>query len=903
MEAAAAAPSKAKRVRKTPQEKQAILRFLEDGGSPEAAAARFGVARAAVAKLLLKDQETPTEELAASASSTSTESGSESSTAASASGQQQPPLLGKRTRGASSEAATEQPKPGKNGADDSELLAAALSPETAATRKRVRKTKEEKLAILQFVEQGGTHASAAEKFGVSRTAVTKMVKEREIIVAKTQTSHRSASNTQRQEQSMENGTERTTKSPLESNGLEASMPAAPATSESKGDATALADALSAPMAASQSPIPPVLQASAPPVELTVATAAEASTPAVPTVATAAAPSMPMPSPDAASPRRSKKGRRVRKTNLEKMEILTFVDQGGSQGAAAEKFGVSRTAVTKMVKERAAITAQALMESSSSSRKVLQYQHKLSIIEDMLYKWQMQIELDAPALKITGDLLQSKAMEFRNKILADYSSDLSDEVVLSLTDFKASNGWLHRYMQRRSVRSLPKLQAQAATAAAAANLDRTSGDQRIERIREQLLEISPSCIWNLDELALRHRTTSARLDSIVNLDARSLERISVAMAVSAAGEKLQLQVVGKDPNPPSLKDVDALTAYEIQYRDQCRAWHDSHAIVEFIQAMNTEATTRNQLWYLVLDSCAAHVAAAHALDPSGSYRNGFKFDATVLLFLPPGSTSDVQPLHQGIFQSFKLQFRREMLQTLIHEHELSTAAKRDQQQRTNRVTGEGEAEVDVVDAFDVHAHTHMRNTLSWLQKAWNSVSTQAICRAWSACLYLPAGASSDDTADAVPLVVEEGDEGKASLELMALLSTTPTLRTAMGLDGTDDAEQFIQELLDFDKAEPNGTYELAKDDEIVMESLSSQGLLRDAQRVLEELKEDEPQVLTMSEASATVTRLLRFMTRDNDNQLTMTERRTARANLLVLQRLLFKVQARERERVATTDFTV
>eukprot|EP00644_Phytophthora_capsici_P004696 jgi/Phyca11/534022/estExt2_fgenesh1_pg.C_PHYCAscaffold_190132 len=303
-------------------------------------------------------------------------------------------------------------------------------------------------------------------------------------------------------------------------------------------------------------------------------------------------------PPAPKPR---KGRRVRKTNLEKMEILAFVDQGGSQGAAAEKFGVSRTAVTKMVKERAAISAQALVESATSSRKVLQYQHKLSVIEDMLHKWQMQVELDAPALKVTGELLQSKAMEFRNKILADYSSELSDEVIMTLTDFKASNGWLHRYMQRRSMRSLPKHHAQAEVGSVVP--DRMTHDQRVQKIRDLLMNVAPACIWNLDELPLRHRTTSARLDTVVNMDVRSLERISVAMAVSASGEKLHLQVVGKDPTPDSIKDVDTLTTYGVQYRDHCRATHDASTIADFIQAMNHEATARKQVWYLVLDSYA------------------------------------------------------------------------------------------------------------------------------------------------------------------------------------------------------------------------------------------------------------------------------------------------------------
>ncbi|KAI9912922.1 hypothetical protein PsorP6_005591 [Peronosclerospora sorghi] len=596
--------------------------------------------------------------------------------------------------------------------------------------------------------------------------------------------------------------------------------------------------------------------------------------------------------EATSPTRPRKRRRVRKTNLEKMEILAFVDQGGSQGAAAEKFGVSRTAVTKMVKERAAISAQALVENARSSRKVLQYQHKLSVIEDMLYKWQMQVELDAPSVKITGELMQSKAMEFRNKILADYSSDLSDEVIMSLTDFKASNGWLHRYMQRRRMRSLPKMKHEPTHGAMLT--DKMNADDRVQRVRELLLTVSPSCIWNLDEITLRHRSTSMKLDSIVNMDARSLERISIAVAMSATGEKLYLQVVGKDPRPESLHDIDPLTSFGIQYRDNGRAAHDVHATSDFLHAMNHEAKMRKQVWYLVLDTCTAHVAAANALQSSGSIQTGFIFESIVLLFMPTGPLSDAQPLQQGILRSFKLRFRHEMLETLLHEHEQwATAVK---------CKGEESGDRSLVnDVFDVHAHTHMRNTLTWLHIAWNAVPPSFIRQAWSASLYLPAVGPEDTEASASGF--EENDM-KAFTEVLGRLTNVPELMKALGLNFTDDLGQLLMELLEFDK-EATETDEITKDNEIVVESLASQGLLRDTQKslMLEVMKPDDMPLLTASEAAATVSRLLYFVSQENDNLLTVSERRTGRANLLILQRLLLKVRDREREREPTTDFTV
>eukprot|EP00644_Phytophthora_capsici_P004695 jgi/Phyca11/506427/fgenesh2_kg.PHYCAscaffold_19_\ len=114
-----------------------------------------------------------------------------------------------------------------------------------------------------------------------------------------------------------------------------------------------------------------------------------------------------------------------------------------------------------------------------------------------------------------------------------------------------------------------------------------------------------------------------------------------------------------------------------------------------------------------------------------------------------------------------------------------------------------------------------------------------------------------------------------------------------------------ELLDFDKAHASGADELVKDNEIVVESLAAQGLLRDTQRalVLESIKTDDLPVLTASEATSTVSRLLHFMSQENNNLLSLSERRTGRANLLILQRLLLKAHEREREREAATDFTV
>ncbi|KAG3105457.1 hypothetical protein PC122_g790 [Phytophthora cactorum] len=240
-------------------------------------------------------------------------------------------------------------------------------------------------------------------------------------------------------------------------------------------------------------------------------------------------------------------------------------------------------------------------------------------------------------------------------------------------------------------------------------------------------------------------------------------------------------------------------------------------------------------------------------------------------------------------------------TLLHEYEQWAATSKTSQQQ-----GQNEAIHDVsspvIEAFDVHGHTHMRNTLSWLHMAWESVPSSSIRHAWAASLYLSAPEPGDGEVNAA-LIAEE--DSKAYAELLSHLTKVPALQNTLGLDFTENSGQFMLELLDFDKSESNGADELVKDNEIVVESLAAQGLLRDTQRalVLESFKSDDLPVLTANEANSTVSRLLHFMSQENDNLLTLSERRTGRANLLILQRLLLKARERERERESATDFTV
>ncbi|KAL7694631.1 hypothetical protein Plhal304r1_c001g0002241 [Plasmopara halstedii] len=244
-------------------------------------------------------------------------------------------------------------------------------------------------------------------------------------------------------------------------------------------------------------------------------------------------------------------------------------------------------------------------------------------------------------------------------------------------------------------------------------------------------------------------------------------------------------------------------------------------------------------------------------------------------------------------TFKLRFRRAMLRTLLHEY--------DQWAEVTNRTSEEEEELQG-DVFDVHAHTHMRNTLSWLHAAWESVPAKLIRNAWTSSLYLSA---------LEPGEVEYGtalgneEDISAYAELVSQMSQKPALQKALGIEFVKSPIQLMTELLEFDKCEVTGENEVVKDNDIVIESLAAQGLLRDTPRasLMESIKSDGMSVVTAREATLSLNQLLQFISQESDNLLTQPERRTGRANLLILQRLLLKACERELEGEAATDFTV
>ena len=104
--------------------------------------------------------------------------------------------------------------------------------------------------------------------------------------------------------------------------------------------------------------------------------------------------------------------------------------------------------------------------------------------------------------------------------------------------------------------------------------------------------------------------------------------------------------------------------------------------------------RNRNVILLLDNAPCH--------PEISLSN------VKLLFLPPNTTSHTQPLDQGIIQSFKLQYRKRVLRSLV--------ARMDDAERVT----------------DLTKMLNVGDAVSWTKSAWNEVKLETIQKCFKRC---------------------------------------------------------------------------------------------------------------------------------------------------------------------------
>ena len=169
----------------------------------------------------------------------------------------------------------------------------------------------------------------------------------------------------------------------------------------------------------------------------------------------------------------------------------------------------------------------------------------------------------------------------------------------------------------------------------------------ERLPEIVAGYGSEDIWNLDESgvlwqALPDKGFGQRVRQCKG-GKKSKQRITVAFTVNGAGKsEIKPIVIWKSNNPRCFKGVKK-TDLPVEYYSQPKAWMTGYILQKVLSTVNKQFSQRGRSVLLFLDNVGCH-------PPHMNFSN------IKIVFLPPNTTSVLQPLDLGIIiKTFKVHY--------------------------------------------------------------------------------------------------------------------------------------------------------------------------------------------------------------------------------------------------------
>lgn len=493
------------------------------------------------------------------------------------------------------------------------------------------------------------------------------------------------------------------------------------------------------------------------------------------------------------------GRRVRLTLGQKREVVDLAaSKKFTHRELAEKFRVGRTTITNICRQEELIRTETdSADATKKKRKTTKCSYDLRALDECLHKWRMEVRVSSPDTKLTGTVLQQKAMDIACKILRDPYAALPDRVAQALAKFTASNGWLDGYRTRFGSFSSKQLHGEQS---AIKNVDVQT---RLRELHHSLRGVDLEDIWTGSEFAVAFKPPTAGSTCGFGPDAGNAQgngaangsangngsnargRLTVSLFVSAAGEKFDLQVIGTDRSPVLLAGVDTQQTYNIQYGSSKTGWQVAHTTVSYLKALNALAKARKRTFRVILDSAVPHVKAAMILDSQGDQRTFFVYDHLQLYLLPPNlKPPRFHPCHLGVIQAFKARFRFELVETLFAAYRQSVLAH-------------GAA------GFHPLRLLHTKNVFHWLYVSLHSLDRDLIQQCWVHSGLLPTQAIATLSTAGRPGAASTGANTASALPSTALLcrdlqkllgdiaQLAPDFLRWLGVDDPPNAVAFVE----------------------------------------------------------------------------------------------------------------
>lgn len=236
--------------------------------------------------------------------------------------------------------------------------------------------------------------------------------------------------------------------------------------------------------------------------------------------------------------------------------------------------------------------------------------------------------------ISGPMIIEKARRLQEQ----RNAELPDEPKLTL-NFSA--GWLVNFKRRWNLRSFK-------THGEGGDADMNAVEQALPDLMSKIRQFDPQNVFNADECGLFYKLAPDRTVSLQRPLGRkkSKDRITVLVCANSDGtEKYELMFIGTALRPRPFKKKSGQD-YGLDYHANRNAWMTSALFYDWLKRFDAHFNSTARKILLLLDNCSAH----------GSVETAPDLQNVELYFLPPNTTSKIQPCDAGIIATLKMRYR-------------------------------------------------------------------------------------------------------------------------------------------------------------------------------------------------------------------------------------------------------
>lgn len=276
---------------------------------------------------------------------------------------------------------------------------------------------------------------------------------------------------------------------------------------------------------------------------------------------------------------------------------------------------------------------------------------------------------------------------------------------STNPFQASKGWFDNFKKRQNLHAVSR-HGESGSA------DVEAASKFKEEFAKFILEegYRPEQVFNADETGLFYKKVGRK--TYVSKEIKKLpgykinkDRVTIMVAGCATGDyKCKPMMIHRSQNPRALKGKNK-AVLPVFWRANKKAWMTAKLFEDwfhqcFVPEVEKFLERKNVSFkaLLLLDNAPGHCARTLSLDHPN----------VKTMFLPPNTTSILQPMDQGVIKSFKAHYTR-----IVYSRAIDVLD-----------TSDGMTMLDFWKAYNI------RDCIEVVKEAWDSVTTPTLNACWN-----------------------------------------------------------------------------------------------------------------------------------------------------------------------------